>query len=152
MGDRIRVKVTSVSEPRSGKSDKGEWTALDFKAKASTAGPEIKYGIFQKKELYPLVKPEAVLDMEVVDKASGQYSADGVEFINHNVMNFYVDEKPVIQNFGKGNGGFQREDPVLKRRSMAVAYGKDWGIAKNLTIEQTMAAVVRFDVYMETGK
>ncbi len=109
MGNRLNIKVTKVFDLRKGTSPKGEWEALDFLGKASTQGPEFKYSIFQKKELFPFVKVEAVLDAEIVDKETDRVDSTGNKIIDHSIMNLYVGGKPVIQ--APVRSGFQGKSP-----------------------------------------
>ena len=111
MAESYRVKLTigEVKPKRTGTGTRGPFEAMDFMA-LTPAGAALKYGIFNKKELFPFIVQGAVIDAEVIDKPSGNYDQEGNEFINHNVMNIYTDGKPVVQPRQQGGGYQQRPD------------------------------------------
>ncbi len=120
MGDRIHIKVTKVFDLRKGTGQRGDWEALDFMGKTSEKSPEIKYGIFQKKELFTYVKVDAVVDAEVVDKETDNIDPNGNKIINHGVMNLYINDKPIIQAPARGIGyqGKSPEQLAIERASI----------------------------------
>ncbi len=110
---RSNLSITQVMPIRSGTGQKGPYEALNFTA-ISPAGVQAKYGIFNKKELFPFILQGAPIDAEVIDKPSGQYDANSNEFINHNVVNIYVNDKPVIQQQQGGRSGYGKSPEAIR--------------------------------------
>ena len=94
---RAKIKIVKVFDRRTGTGQKGPWEAQDFTGKSTTQGTDTRFGIFQKKELYPFIVEGAVIDLEWNDKESDRVDPTGAKIIDHNVSNIYVNDKPTLQ-------------------------------------------------------
>ncbi len=127
---RTNLKIGKVQPERTIQGKNGIIPILAFLA-TNPAGQQFKYGIFAKKELFPYVKTSQTIDAEVTETDSKQTNPEtGQPYKNRNVVNIYVNDKPVMEQ--ERRGGWNRPDnsASIERQVAIKEIGECWRAGK----------------------
>ena len=114
MADRIKLTIKEVKEPR--KVGQGE--VVQFLA----VGPDNKtlnYSAWDK-TIWPYIKKTAVIDCEIESKVSDKKDPGGENYVSRNVVQLFIDGKPlIVKKASAGRSwGKSPEDLKLERASI----------------------------------
>ncbi len=141
MGDRIKLKIISLPEEKMYNDRKfRQFYATD------PQGVTHQYSAWDE-TLFPKLIKDAEIDAEFITKDTGRTNQSGEKLINYRVVNIYVDGKPILQQPQRGR--IVRDDPDVKRRSIALAYSKDLVVAGKIELQYLLPKAKEFDTWLQ---
>lgn len=126
---RKKLTIVKVFEPRQVQGQKGPFEVLEFTATGEGTTESGKYSV-SSKAMIEQIKVAAMIDCDVVVKASDKLDPDGNPYQNRKVTQIYIDGEPVKQPFSKV--GYQRFDntPSIEAQTAIKEIGECWRAGK----------------------
>ena len=146
-GENMRsiLTITQVMTKRTGTGQRGAWEALDFFA-VNPEGATLKYGVFNKPELFGYIIQGMDIDAEFTEKPSTSLNPEGQPIVNRNVQNIYIDGQPIIKAQQKKEWQPRQSNPderrSIERQSSAKLVFNDFKFADTLQARLGQAEII----------